>query len=517
MGGGIKNDNRIIQEANRDRALIFASNFVGVSFPVRKFWRIALSLGAAVLALVAIGWIGLNLYVQSQGTQARIRQELSQRLGTTLRLRSISVTPWGGLTLSGISIPPISPSHTADFLDAKSFHLHLRFFSLFSKRLVISRVSLVEPTVTWPQDTDGRWRLPGVQMEATATAAPLPARPSSPPASRAPIPARSLKTKARFVPEVRHLKMSGGNFRFLDRSGAVVAIFEHVDFSSSVRQPLALNGSAKVGKISLRDRFFVADLRSPLRYSPDALELAKISARIGNGMVTGHFTMQPETEDSPFSLSVSFRDVQADQIVSEAGGPKGMVQGKLEGKFEASGKTADANALTGSGEILLHDGQLQQYSLLVALGQILQIEELTQLHLEQAEGKYHLTPGLVTVDKLVLQSPNMRLSATGTITFDGKLQLDSQLAINEKIRAKLFKPIRENFQPTNDAGYSAVSFQVGGTIDRPKSNLVERMVGRDLKDFVIGLFGGKKSKKKTAPQPAPTDTDQATPTSTPMP
>src|SRR5256886_12305845 len=89
--------------------------------------------------------------------------------------------------------------------------------------------------------------------------------------------------------------------------------------------------------------------------------------------------MQPEAEDSPFTTSVKFRDVLADQIVENAGGPKGMVNGKLEGSFQASGKTADPNALIGNGEIFLRDGRIQQYSLLVLLGQVLQIEELKEL------------------------------------------------------------------------------------------------------------------------------------------
>ena len=203
--------------------------------------------------------------------------------------------------------------------------------------------------------------------------------------------------------------------------------------------------------------------------------------------------MQPQSEDSPFTASVTFSGVQADQIVTEAGGPKGMVQGKLEGNFEAAGKTADASALTGKGEVFLRQGKLQQYSLLVALGQILKIEELTQLELQQAEVKYHITPDLVTIDDLILQSPNIRLSATGTISFKGKLRLDSQLAIDDKVRSQLFQPIRDNFQPLGETGYSAIKFEVGGTVDRPKTNLMEKVVGRNLKDFVNGLLGGSKS------------------------
>jgi len=57
-------------------------------------------MGVALLIL-----IGVNLYVQSRGTQARIQQELSQRLGAPLRIQRISVTPWWGLKLTGITIP----------------------------------------------------------------------------------------------------------------------------------------------------------------------------------------------------------------------------------------------------------------------------------------------------------------------------------------------------------------------------------------------------------------------------
>jgi hypothetical protein len=299
--------------------------------------------------------------------------------------------------------------------------------------------------------------------------------------------------------------VSGGNFRFLDESGNFVAAFEGLQFRSNFRDAVTLDGNASVAKISLRNRFFLEQMRSTLRYDPTQLDLPQISAHAGGGDLSGRFAMEPQSENSPFSVAIKFRNVEADKIITEAGGAAGMVQGRLEGTFEAAGKVTDPNALRGTGEILLRDGQLRQYSLLVALGQILQIEELTQLHLEQAVGKYHVEAGVVTVDELILRSPNTRLSAKGTIGFDGKLRLDSQLAINDKIRNQLFKPIRANFQPTNDPGYFAVDFQVSGTIDRPKSNLVEKVVGRDLKDFgsVINSFlGGGKSSKKQKSEPS---------------
>jgi len=126
------------------------------------------------------------------------------------------------------------------------------------------------------------------------------------------------------------------------------------------------------------------------------------------------------------------------------------------------------------------------------------------------------------VDQLLLHSPNIRLTATGTITFAGKMKLESQLAINEKIRSQLFRAIRENFEPTGDPDYNAIAFQITGTVDRPKTNLVDKVIGGDLRDFgsvLNSLFGGgksehsKKKKKEEAAEPAvtPSPTPSLTP------
>jgi hypothetical protein len=489
---------------------------------VRKLRLVVLIAFGTAIALGAIVLIGVNLYVQSQAIQAKIQQDLSQRLGTVIQIHRISVTPWDGLRLSGITIAQKPAVGSTPFLEARTFRLRVRFLSLFSRRLVIKEVSLVNPTVVWPQDTAGKWRLPGSRGEETpnvsaehtpaipeARAAAVPPNlPGSPLATFTPVPlltpakgaiAKSSSSEGRLGPQVQRVNIEGGNFTFLDRAGNMVGTFTGVNFRSSMRNGLALRGNAKVAKISVRDRFFLEQLQSPFRYDPNVLELSKISAHAGNGELSGQFTMQPEAEDSPFTASVTFRNVEADRIVTDAGGSKGTVRGKLEGRFEASGKTADPDALTGGGEIFLRDGRVQQYSLLVAIGQILQIEELTQLRLEQAEAKYHISPGFVTIDELVLRSPNMRLSATGTVTFDGKLKLDSQLAINEKMRAQLFKAIRNNFQPISEPGYFALNFEVAGSVDRPKTNLMDKLVGRDLKDLgsvINSLFGGGKRERQ---------------------
>ena len=353
--------------------------------------------------------------------------------------------------------------------------------------------------------------IPVVSPAATSAPSAVAAEPNEPVLAATPA--------AVFTPEVQRVTLKDGNFTFLDSAGRVIAKFNGLDFGSSFRTATAIKGSASVEKISLRDRFFIEDLESPLHYDPAALVFSNISAHAAGGDITGRFEMELQAPDSPFTAMVKFRDLQAEKLMTNAGGPAGMIQGRVEGFLDAEGKTADSNALAGHGEIILRDGKLQQYSLLVALGQILQIDELMQLHLEQAEVKYHISPGIVTIDQLLLRSPNIRLTATGTISFSGKLRLDSQLALNDKVRRQLFTPIRENFQALKEpAGYAAVDFKVSGTVDRPKTDLMDKLVGRDLRDLggvISSLFGHAKKKKKpdeaVAPSPAPTASPSDTP------
>jgi type II secretion system protein N len=503
---------------------------------VKRFGRLLLWLLGGIVFLAVIGLIGINLFVQSQGTHKRIQQELSQRLGTPLHFRQISLTPWSGLLLKGITIPQEPGKVEGNFLEAESFQLRIQFWSLFSDRLVIRQVSLNRPEVVWPQNAAGKWRLPELPPEkraaapasspVTASTSPTPLPSTSPLATVAPSPPAIASTTNRpepiapndqvlaetpppiTAPEVQRVTLTDGDFIFLDSQGREIAKFLGLDFRSSFRTATEVKGNARVEKVSLRNRFFIEELESPLRFDPVSLVFSNIAARAAGGRISGRFEMRLQEIDSPFTAVVRFHDLQAEQLVTNAGGPAGMIQGRVEGSLEASGKTADSDALAGHGEIVLHDGKLQQYSLLIALGQILKIDELTQLQLQQAEVKYRISPGLITVDQLILRSPNIRLTATGTIKFNGKLHLDSQLALNDKVRRQLFSPVRENFLPLADEpGYAGLDFKISGTVDRPRTDLMNKLVGSNLQDLggvISSLFGRSKKKKKEEPAAAPT-------------
>ncbi len=489
---------------------------------------------AATVACFAAVVLAANLYVQSQGTQVRIQQELSQRLGMPLRIGRISVTPWGGLKLTGIVIPQSNPTAAPSFLEADSFRLRVQFHSIFHRPLVIKEVALIKPQVTWAQNEAGKWRLPSNVAAHSGAPASLPgARSESenaagraratpvPPASRPGERESSMPQS-----EIKRVKLTDGSFHFLDRQSRNVARFEGVGFSSTMRGTNSLRGDTRAAKVALRDRVFLSALRAELSYDPATIELADIRARAAKGELDGNFSVQPQAQDSPFAVHANFRQVQADELVVEAGGPKDVVLGVLEGTLDASGKIADRAALTGAGTVVLHGGHVQQFALLAAIGQVLQIEELTQLDLEQAEAKYRLAGNTVLIDELVLRSPNLRLNAAGSVNFNGKVALDSKLTINDKIRGQLFRGMRENFAATEQPGEYSLPFHIGGTLDKPKTDLVQRAVGVDVKNIggvIDALFGrGKNRKKKGAenlasPAPSSSELPAFSPSLTPAP
>jgi uncharacterized protein involved in outer membrane biogenesis len=238
---------------------------------VQKLRRLAVIALGALIGLGAVVLLGVNLYVQSQGAQGKIQQELSRSLGVPLKIRSMSVTPWGGLELSGITIPQTVSGGPKDFLEARTFRLRIRFLSLFSRRLVIKEVSLVDPKVVWLQNTEGKWRLPDTRVarphtvsinqtsptpqmepeialvqtntapavthEASVPSAPKPTVKDEPP---------GREPKLAVAPEVRRLSVKNGDFTFLDQNGRLVASFGGVNFRTSIRSAQALRGDAKV-------------------------------------------------------------------------------------------------------------------------------------------------------------------------------------------------------------------------------------------------------------------------------
>src|SRR5207244_749406 len=106
-------------------------------------------------------------------------------------------------------------------------------------RLVIKEVSLINPEVVWPQNRDGKWRIPSMAPEPldlaltqakTVTLPPLEKKAQAPeelPVSD-PEPAGQIEMEesAPFTPEIQRVNLVRGRFQFLDEKLKNVATFD---------------------------------------------------------------------------------------------------------------------------------------------------------------------------------------------------------------------------------------------------------------------------------------------------
>lgn len=483
-----------------------------------------------ITGIAGIGILAANLYIQSKPTQRKIELKLSETLRMPLEIQRTSLTPWGGLSITGITVPQSQPAGGGNFFDAQECSIHFRFFPLFQRKLVIDQILLDEPKVVWIQNAKGQWVFPEITqpepepppepMESpsasptpeTGTVPPVPGAPAVspepvPPEVRAPSP--QVKP---FEVVMSRLKIRNGSFDFSDAAGNRVALFSEVNVDVPSARPDFVEGNAECEKISFRDRVFAGDLKTHFSYSKERLALAGLNARIADGNVSGDLILRTSEPKSPFTADVKLEKVDLNRLIAEAGGPWDQASGALSGYLDVYGEAGDSKSVAGTGHVELSHGQLNQYKILQMLGKVLQIEELEQLNLQRASASWRIENGVIHVDQLILESANLQLTAKGEVYSDGQLYLDANLAINKKIGRQLPDFIEANFKPVENSDLRSLDFKIFGTTSHPRTDLGLRVLGTEIEkkvekkavDFFQNIFGGKKRKPKEKPaEPVP--------------
>ena len=144
-----------------------------------------------------------------------------------------------------------------------------------------------------------------------------------------------------------------------------------------------------------------------------------------------------------------------------------------------------------------------------------------RLDLQQASADFRVGEGKVYVDELLLRSPNLKLIARGEVRLDSTLKLGARLVINERISRQLPAFVETNFQAGDEPGTRYIDFAVTGTLAKPKTDLLDRILGKKIQKEVgsifQNIFGGKRKpeKKEKEKKPKSSPAPSASPTSSP--
>ncbi len=448
---------------------------------------------AVVVALVIALLVGLNLYVQSPGAQARIQEELSKALRLPLKITNTSVTPWSDLRITGISIPHGS----ANFLEAASFTARYRLLPLLDGKLIITEMQVEAPKVIWVQSPDGKWKLPGPEEQSVEKP------PEKPIEAKIENVAKTEKIrpvqKKNFAVIINRFDVKDGAFELLDKDRKHVATFTEVNMIYTKLTSEQVEGTATVGKVIWADGLTLENATTPFSFTSadHELSLPDIAATLAGGTVRGRYLSRAEGDHTMYTCAAKFERVDLDRFFTQSGGDARQATGELSGNFDMRGESGRKDKLTGTGHLTLRDGRFRQLGFFQTIGEVFNIRSLTDFRVSEGDAELHLSGQKILVERILLAATDLRVSAKGTIHLDKRVNLEAKLAAEDSLLQAIPSLFTDNFVRGED-GRRAITFNIGGTTDKLKTDLVERMKSQTINNQLGGLLSlfGSNDKKE---------------------
>jgi type II secretion system protein N len=261
---------------------------------------------------------------------------------------------------------------------------------------------------------------------------------------------------------------------------------------------------------AIGDTIQIEDIGSPVKFNSGSLALEDICAKVSGGDLNGSFDLDFSKSDLPYRVEMKASGVDVNEVTSRTGTFLDRAHGTLEGTLEFSGAGRDASQSTGSGTLQIKSAYLDQYPMLQEIGRWTQIDELQRLDLEEAISNFRVVGARIQVDSIRLISKNCQINLTGTIEDSQKLDLQGRLTITQFLSQKIPNELEDNFVTDDDGRSRSLDFQVSGSLQKPETNLFERIIGDKRKLLQRLLHGNHSDRSKPEPvansdiaQPAP--------------
>lgn len=479
---------------------------------VRKFAKPILIVSGGVAGLVTLAVLAANLYLQSNDVQQRLRLAASQAAGVPVQVRGTSFTPWGGLRVTGVLVPHRGEARVP-FLDVAAVSVHFQWASLFQSRLVVKEVVIRNPVLNILQADSGEWKRPAAFPEDTPPGEIEPSGPErgaplvvTPPVEPAETPKRAVAAMRPVTLE--QVRVRDGDIYLEDAKRVRIGSVHGVSIEATRQADDSWAGRFLIEEAQFLGRIYPRRIRGTFTWTPHQLDIRDVEGEWAEGLVTGSFSLATGS-DPRFAGALKVLDVSLKALVLEAGMTEESTRGKLFGEVEITGKPGDPASVTGRGRVELRTARFEPATFVRQLGELLSIAELQMLQLRTAEADFTIAEQAVHADRIVMESENLILDATGPAGFDGSLNLDARLHLNDRLRRDLRALVGRNLKPSADRpGYMNIPFRVTGTLSRPESDLLDKVMGerlgRDVGGLIRGLLGAPGG-RKASPSPTPAE------------
>jgi hypothetical protein len=311
------------------------------------------------------------------------------------------------------------------------------------------------------------------------------------------------KRQAQLLGALRLVNISNLSLDWQLADGRTKVAVEEANAQLEVDRSGKGTGVLHVRAVSWMEFVRCTELSAGLTLSDDVLGIRELQASCGSGSIRGSADVAL-TGSRRFNIQLNATNVDLEKMTVDL--PSLRLSGNAEGNFRLEGPLLEDAGWTGIAQLQVKEGFFKGLSIFQMLGQLFQIQELANLKVRDAKLTAKIAGRQITLEEFLLQSPDIVLSAPGVLGFDRKLSINATLKLQERLLgSRLLQMIGNSFSAADAEGRRSIAFQVGGTLEKPSTNLMEKVVGEGLGGVINQVLGGlfKTRKSESKDQAAP--------------
>ena len=412
--------------------------------------------GGLVLAGV-LGWFNSFLYTPS--SLEAVRLAISEKSGLPLHFDRAGGNILEGLRLHEAAVHSATLPPPGRLLQVPILLIRFNPAFLLINHLVIPEVKLSNPKLTLISGPDHQilWPSPSEAGQVSAQAVPG---------------AKLLEWLRRTEPEWNRVEVENGTLSLQSPPGNESLQLSGISGTFKVRPSNAeslIGGRVQVNSLMAGPWTFT-NWKSTLKVDQGAINCGDFSVQAYGGQLSGTLEQKFSDPQLPFSLKVNASSVVIHDMLQKLFSRPDAASGLLSGTTTWRGSLSNAQDLSGKGSLTAADGQLIHIYFFQELSKALGVKELSQPDYRKCRIDFVLESGVFSVSSLVLNSALFDLSAHGTVTMGGTMNLHCELVAKPDLVKMLAPPALAQFPPDAD-GNALMKFDVRGGVDNAQTDL----------------------------------------------
>lgn len=301
------------------------------------FWAVTI-----ILLLLVAGTVLIRILFPPEKIKTILTGQLTEFLNREVRMEKISIGLFKGITVEGLKISQLSTFQEGTFISAKEFVVKYYLLALLKKKLVVSKIVLVEPQIALEQIGDGKFNFSDL-MEKSSTE-----KEKNIEGKKQSKSVEDKKSDFSFL--VSKVKISKGTVSFKDKfTNKFDTTIEEINLevkNANLLTPFKVDLSFK-GKVVLNKKELNGKVKFKSKVSLSNLELDKVKIDIeqlsftSNQMGANLFGQVKNINNPLFDFSFSFNLNSIDKIkqLLDLSFPEGLVikgESVLKGKVKGN-------------------------------------------------------------------------------------------------------------------------------------------------------------------------------------